>query len=98
MEKMVYKFLDAYCGTGEFSSSMINKGYHLYSSNKKLVLRFRPTVENSELRFILFKSHRLCKTVAQFFGIDEDDATTHIKLWLGKRAGLNIVNDLRKYL
>ena len=94
MERMIYKFLDDYCGTGEFKALMINKGYHLVSSKNILVVRFWTDGEDG---FTLFKANRLCKTVASFFSIDDDSATSHIKLWLGDRAGLKKVGDLKKF-
>lgn len=95
MEKIIYKFLDEYCGTGNFSAVMINKGYHFLSSKNVVVIRFHTDGKD---RFTLFKSSRLCNTIASFFSIDEDSATNHIKLWLGDRAGLNKVGDLKKFL
>jgi hypothetical protein len=96
MEKIIYKFLDEYCGNDKFKSSKTSdNAYHIFSSKNVLVLRF---YTNGKDKFTMFKSSKLCKTVESFFSLDEDSATNHIKLWFGDRAGLNKVGDLKKFL
>jgi|LakMenEpi03Aug12_release.lakeMendotaPanAssembly.Ray.scaffolds.fasta_scaffold439261_4 hypothetical protein len=96
MEKVVYKFLDLYLGHEVYS---LSRGYNLrgfYINSKKNNMNIFTIIAENE-GVIIYRGDKLCKKIASFFDITEDEAMTHVKLWFGNRHGLSKVGDVIKF-
>lgn len=101
MEKSVYKFLDNYLGDEVVCvKDRPTRNYNYYrlfsKNNKTLILLFQ--VRRNDGNIIIFRSSFLTEMVSTFFSIEENDSTTIIKDWFGKKHDIKKVKDLIKFI
>lgn len=101
MEETIYKFLDKYLGNEVVCvKDRSTRHYNYYGffskKNKTRILLFQ--VRRNDGNIIIFRSSFLTEMVSDFFSIEENDSTTIIKDWFGKKHNINKVKDLMKFV
>lgn len=98
MEKVIYNFLDEYCG-GEIDVYVFSKSNRVEIYSKKgrtMILWF--TYNGNKNNIKIWRGPKLTKLISAWFGINEDDATHYIKVWFGERKSIQKVSDLLKFI
>lgn len=101
MEKTIYKFLDEYLGDEVVCiKDGPTRHYNYYGifskNNKTLILIFQ--VRRNDSSIVMFRSSFLTELVSSFFSIEENDSTTIIEGWFGKKHDIKKVGDLMKFV
>lgn len=97
MEKVIYNFLDEYCGD-EIDVYVFSKSNRVEIYSKKgrtMILWFTHNLDKTKIT--IWRGPKLTKLISVWFGINEDDASRYIKFWFGKRNSIQKVSDLLKF-